>query len=185
MRSTSRRYVLICLFTLIIAQVTHFGKQLSFKTTHVSSVKVAKILPFRTSNVRLPEYRVNERRQSPFVGPHNYNHLESFNKINKAVCMASFKPDCAKGSDCFSMIGQQRIYHPAFEKHRERSQLIQETKDISISLRGPIPKGLKASNSSQRQSIAFEIDQAEDVLNSSTQGQFVNLQPQPTPGASS
>lgn len=95
--------------------------------------------------------------------------------------MSSFKPDCTKGSDCFSMIGNQRVYMPAFEKHSERSKLIKETKDISVSLRAPIPKGLKASIASeQRQTVTFDNDEVADVLNSSTNGQFVNLDATPS-----
>jgi len=109
----------------------------------VSSDRIQKILPFRSSNIRLPEYRINERRQSPFVGPHNYNIAESFNKINQSPCMSTFKPDCTNGSDCFNLVGNSRVYNPGFEKPKERKRLIEQTQDLSILPRAPLPKSLK------------------------------------------
>ena len=49
--------------------MTKDGKQLDFKTRHVSNDKIQQVLPFRTSTERLPAYRIIEKEHSPFVGP--------------------------------------------------------------------------------------------------------------------
>ena len=133
----------LLIFCFYVSQVTYTGKPADFRTIHVSSKKIQKVLPFRSSNVRLPQYRIDERRQSPFVGPHNYNAIESFKMMNTQPCMVSFKPDCTNGSDCFSIVGGARVYIPAFEKPKERRRLIEQTQDISLLPRAPLPKGLK------------------------------------------
>ena len=84
--------------------MTYSGKQLAFKTNHVSSERIQKVLPFRSSNVRLPEYRKNERRQSPFAGPSTYNHHDSFGSIHPYPCLVKYNKPSHGDSDCFNMI---------------------------------------------------------------------------------
>ena len=130
--------------------ITYDGKPLNFRTSHVSAHKIQKVLPFRSSEVRLPFYHGNERRQSPFVGPSNYEHQEAFNKIHPSPCIVKFKPDSAQsGNECFTMVGNQRVYIPAFEKPAERRRLIESTKDLSYLPRASIPKSVTNHANSQ------------------------------------
>lgn len=85
---------------------------------------------------------MNERRQSPFVGPHNYECIESFNKLNKSPCLAKMMPDEASGNHCINMIGNTRVYVPAFEKPHERRQLIHQTRDLQFKPRAGVVSGL-------------------------------------------
>ena len=59
--------------------------------------------------------------------------------------MSKMVPDTTSGSSCVNLIGNQRVYIPAFEKCGDRKKLIEKTKDLSYRPRGAIPSGLKLS----------------------------------------
>ena len=129
--------------------MTYNGHRLAFKTNHVSSQKIQNALPFRSSTIRLPEYRLNERKMSPFVGPSNYASFESFVKLHKSPCPTKIVQDSAgpnPGNRCVNMIGHARVYIPAFEKPQERRKLVEQTKDLGYRPRAGITPGLSSSS---------------------------------------
>jgi len=80
----------------------------------------------------------SRRTNGPFVGPQSYNQHDSYKKMKAAPCLVKMASGCERGNDGFTMIGNQKVYAPAFEKEGDRKTLENLTQDKYVMPKSPV-----------------------------------------------